>query len=163
MHTLSQSSNVRYVSDIPYIMTHANASLWVVLGSSSPVYVDLRDLFTHVHQGSVYGIGPIIWFEVSDLYTGANGKSSLYLLYPGPLLLTWINFNRNMQRYGMDLFIQSQTQTVQLVKFRNGYLILSHILYHYLCILELKLIHISRVGLWWPYLNQVKAKANFAT
>ena len=64
------------------------------------------------------------------------------MIYPFP------NFNG----CGMKILIHSQTSTVQLLKFWNGYLISSHnllITCDYLSILELKLIQVSKRGPCW--------------
>ena len=69
-----------------------------------------------------------------------------------PLSLTWINFNPSMDKLiisiikcGMKLLIQSQTSTVQPLKFGNGWVILSYTLLGiYLSMLGLKFIHVSK-------------------
>ena len=60
---------------------------------------------------------------------------SVYFHPRGRLLLTWINFNPSIDnysnaqvKYGIKLLIQSQTSTLQLMKFGNESINSSHTL-----------------------------------
>ena len=86
---------------------------------------------------SLYWSGHVILYPRELSYHRNSSVTWIYRLFPGPLLLTWINLNpawKNKKiitfiiRWEKKLLIHSQTSTVQPLKFGNIQVISSHTL-----------------------------------
>ena len=82
-------------------------------------------------------VGPMLdsWTLLSGLFTPVkNHARYMWKTYEGLRLLTWMNFNPSMDKYshpgkyGIKLYIHSQTPAAAPLKFANGEVISFHML-----------------------------------